>query len=164
MQNSTLAALRGRIALLVSAAAAFAGLAAAPAHAAEKSWDGGAGTANWHDAANWSPDGIPVETDAVVIGAAFPEVVYTSTTGDRTIATLACDTVLRVTGGTLRVADGGTIAGRLTMTGGTLCAGLAAGAEVVLSGKGNAVSGSTLACGSVRVTAAATLSLASSTI
>ena len=29
--------------------------------------DGGAGTANWHDAANWSPDGVPAAADDVVI-------------------------------------------------------------------------------------------------
>ena len=37
----------------------------ASAHAVEKTWDGGAGTANWHDAANWSPDGVPAAADDV---------------------------------------------------------------------------------------------------
>jgi hypothetical protein len=74
----------------------------ASAHAVEKTWDGGAGTANWHDAANWSPDGVPAAADDVVIGAGPAEVLYTSTTGDRTVATLSCSTVLRITGGTLQ--------------------------------------------------------------
>ncbi|RQO66030.1 hypothetical protein DBR43_27705 [Pedobacter sp. KBW06] len=30
-----------------------------------KTWDGGAGTANWGDAANWNTDGVPVATDNV---------------------------------------------------------------------------------------------------
>ena len=132
--------------------------------AAEKTWDGGAGTANWHDANNWSPDGIPGETDTVTIGAAFPEVVYTSTAGDRTVRTLTCDTVLRITSGTLRVTDGGTIAGRLTMTGGGICAGMTAGASIALSGEANSMTSATLVCGSLRVAAGASLSLANTTL
>jgi hypothetical protein len=31
-------------------------------------WTGGANTANWGDAANWSPNGVPGSTDAVTIG------------------------------------------------------------------------------------------------
>lgn len=34
---------------------------------AQKSWDGGAGTDQWSDAANWFPDGIPANTDDVVL-------------------------------------------------------------------------------------------------
>ena len=33
--------------------------------AALKTWDGGAGTANWADANNWNPDGVPTSADAV---------------------------------------------------------------------------------------------------
>lgn len=33
--------------------------------AAIKSWDGGAGTANWADANNWNPNGVPTSSDAV---------------------------------------------------------------------------------------------------
>ncbi|MBI1304512.1 MAG: hypothetical protein GC172_12110, partial [Phycisphaera sp.] len=100
----------------------------------------------------------------MVIGAAFPEVVYTGTAGDRTVATLSCDTVLRITGGTLRVADGGTITGRLTMTGGAFCPGLVSGAFVTLSGTGNSIASASLPCGSLHVAAGATLSLANSTL
>lgn len=31
----------------------------------QKTWDGGASTANWGDAANWSPDGMPLSPDNV---------------------------------------------------------------------------------------------------
>ena len=33
----------------------------------QKSWDRGAGTNNWGDGLNWSPDGVPASTDAVTI-------------------------------------------------------------------------------------------------
>ncbi len=39
----------------------------AAAHAATKTWDGGAATANWSDAANWNADGVPTSSDAVVL-------------------------------------------------------------------------------------------------
>ncbi|MDH3652286.1 MAG: hypothetical protein OEQ53_21535, partial [Saprospiraceae bacterium] len=35
--------------------------------AQNKSWDGGALTKNWHDANNWSPNGVPINTDYVRI-------------------------------------------------------------------------------------------------
>ncbi|MCX5650800.1 MAG: hypothetical protein NTU45_05355, partial [Planctomycetota bacterium] len=136
----------------------------ASAHAVEKTWDGGAGTANWHDAANWSPDGIPAAADDVVIGSGPAEVVYTSTAGDRTVATLSCSTVLRITSGTLRVSSGGTISGRLTMTGGSFCPGFSSGTPLDLTGTNNSVANATLLCGTLRVASGATLSLASSTI
>jgi hypothetical protein len=34
---------------------------------ATKTWDGGAGTTSWGDAANWSPDGVPTSSDHIVI-------------------------------------------------------------------------------------------------
>lgn len=34
---------------------------------AQKFWDGGAGTQEWSDAANWQPDGVPLASDDVVL-------------------------------------------------------------------------------------------------
>src|SRR5688572_1307875 len=34
---------------------------------AQKTWDRGAGTNNWGDANNWSPNGVPTAADAVII-------------------------------------------------------------------------------------------------
>ena len=34
---------------------------------AQKFWDGGAGTREWSDAANWLPDGVPLATDDVIL-------------------------------------------------------------------------------------------------
>ena len=36
-----------------------------------KTWDGGAGTANWGDAANWNTDGVPTVTDNVQLTGPF---------------------------------------------------------------------------------------------
>ncbi len=38
-----------------------------PAYATTVTWDGGAGTTNWGDAANWNPDGVPSPTDRIII-------------------------------------------------------------------------------------------------
>ena len=46
---------------------ALAALGPATAHAAVKVWDGGAGTTDWTDGANWSPDGVPTSADDVTI-------------------------------------------------------------------------------------------------
>ena len=35
-----------------------------------KTWDGGAGTNNWGDAANWNPDGVPTASNNVTLSAA----------------------------------------------------------------------------------------------
>jgi len=32
-----------------------------------RTWDGGAGTSNWNDAANWNPDGVPANGDYISI-------------------------------------------------------------------------------------------------
>lgn len=34
---------------------------------AQTTWDGGAGSSNWSDAANWNPDGVPTSSDTVVL-------------------------------------------------------------------------------------------------
>lgn len=36
-------------------------------NAPQKRWDGGAGTSNWNDSANWKPDGVPDAYDSVVL-------------------------------------------------------------------------------------------------
>lgn len=48
----------------------FLAVAILPSFAiAQKTWDGGASTSDWNDAANWDPDGVPSSTDDVSIGA-----------------------------------------------------------------------------------------------
>jgi len=41
------------------------------AFAAAKTWDGGAGTLNWSDGANWDPDGVPLTNDIITIPSPF---------------------------------------------------------------------------------------------
>jgi hypothetical protein len=38
-----------------------------PGIATLRTWDGGAGTNNWNDAANWNPDGVPINGDNITI-------------------------------------------------------------------------------------------------
>ncbi|MBW3593440.1 MAG: hypothetical protein KY396_07085, partial [Actinobacteria bacterium] len=69
---------------------------------ATKTWDGGAGTTSWHDAANWSPDGVPGVDDHVCI----PE----DASGDVTVRLTTTATVKSIeVGETLDIAGGGTL-------------------------------------------------------
>ncbi|MFZ4573667.1 MAG: hypothetical protein ACOYN0_04675, partial [Phycisphaerales bacterium] len=53
------------------------------------SWDGGASSANWHDAANWSNDVVPGAADDVTIpSTALAAINFTATTGSRSINSL----------------------------------------------------------------------------
>jgi hypothetical protein len=70
--------------------------------AAEKLWDGGAGTAYWHDANNWSPDGVPGPGDMAHPDGGTPEIVAGD---DLTNGTFWVQTTVQMSGGTLRVTD-----------------------------------------------------------
>src|SRR5687768_18107488 len=47
--------------------------------AATRTWDGGAGTTSWHQAANWNPDGVPMTGDDVIIDLPVATTVVHST-------------------------------------------------------------------------------------
>ncbi len=47
------------------------------AAAVAKTWDGGAGTANWNDAANWNNDTVPISTDNVLLDNSLATANYT---------------------------------------------------------------------------------------
>ncbi len=80
-------------------------------------WDGGAGTANWADAANWSTDVVPGADDDVTIGAtALPAILYTAAAGDRTINSLTAAEALTFTSGSLRVLTTATSTAQVTVT------------------------------------------------
>ncbi|MEK9138942.1 MAG: hypothetical protein AAB393_17620, partial [Bacteroidota bacterium] len=82
--------------------------------ATTKTWDGGAGTNNWGDAANWNPDGVPTSSSDV------------SLTGANTIninlAASAKNFTLNNASLTLTILSGNslTVSGNLTLTAGTL--------------------------------------------
>jgi hypothetical protein len=86
----------------------------APAAVGPKTWDGGAGTNNWGDAANWNPDGVPTSgIDVSLAGANTININVTAAVKNLTInnASLAL-TIL--SGNSL------TVSGNLTLTTGTL--------------------------------------------
>ncbi len=65
-------------------------------------WDGGALTTSWHDAANWSPDGLPGPGDI----ACIPEgAVAVHDTGATTIAGSRATVTWPVNGGSLEITD-----------------------------------------------------------
>jgi hypothetical protein len=88
-------------------------------------WDGGAGTNNWNDAANWNRNGVdavPMNGDDVTINvAANPNVMFTS--GSVTLNSLMTNEALTVTGGTLGLTGAADVNAALTMMGGTLSGG-----------------------------------------
>ncbi|MBI5359736.1 MAG: hypothetical protein HZA48_04045 [Planctomycetes bacterium] len=45
-----------------------------------RQWDGGGSTQNWSEAANWAPDGVPVQGEKVKIGSPSTAPVYNGTT------------------------------------------------------------------------------------
>lgn len=87
---------------------------------AEKEWDGGAGTQEWHDANNWNPDGVPGPTHDVCIDNATSTVFFISGTTD--ILSLDAEDPLQISGGTLNLTDttANSEATSLTLTNGTL--------------------------------------------
>ncbi|MBL9119770.1 MAG: hypothetical protein JNL80_07645, partial [Phycisphaerae bacterium] len=81
-------------------------LTASPALGETKVWDGGAGTNSWHDATNWSPDGVPTTADDVVIDAPGPLTVTVNNSA--TALTLTCSNGISILSGSLSLADAST--------------------------------------------------------
>ena len=94
------------------------------------SWDGGAGTLNWHDPANWSGDELPIADDDVVINAGH-DVNITHVVGITHIRSLQGNSPLILAGDTLDVATTVQLDNTLTINGGTLAN------AIVLAGPGN---------------------------
>jgi hypothetical protein len=93
-------------------------------------WDGGAGTLNWGDANNWSPDGVPGAADDVTVNAAGA-VTVTFSGGASTIKSLQLAASLTVSGGNFVVTNG------LTMNAGVSLTGTGPGVGVTVSGSSN---------------------------
>ena len=53
---------------------------------AQVSWDGQAGTNNWHDALNWDTDQVPTSADDVILAANVVEVPFMTTANARSIS------------------------------------------------------------------------------
>ena len=83
------------------------------------SWDGGAGTLNWQDAANWSGNVLPGASDDVTIDVPGNITITHNSTTD-TIKSLSCQENLVLSGGTLTINGTSTVNGNLTLSGATL--------------------------------------------
>lgn len=81
-------------------------------------WDGGAGTANWNDAANWVGDVLPGSSDNVQIDAAFSSTTIVST-ADVTVTGITTAAPLKITSGTI-TAQAITVSKGLALDGGTI--------------------------------------------
>jgi Bacterial Ig domain/PKD domain/Calx-beta domain/Palmitoyl protein thioesterase len=127
---------------LVAAAFAFTGQAAADPLSSLTlppgctiTWDGGAGTARWHDAANWDTNVVPGPADRVCIPAGAPGAVVLL--GDPTgtaVAALHSEKPVNVAAGQLTLA-GSSAVDALRLTGGVVdAAELAVATELTQTG------------------------------
>jgi len=86
-------------------------------------WDGGAGTSVWNDAANWDTDVVPTIADDVVIPAGGSGAITLS--GDAEAGTLLSERAIVVDGGrTLEIAVSAEMHADLALPGGTLRGGV----------------------------------------
>ncbi|MFO0826792.1 MAG: HYR domain-containing protein [Phycisphaerales bacterium] len=125
-----------RNAFIVAASILVPALSAATAGAAVKTWDGGAGTQLWSDAANWSPDGVPGPGDDAIIDVAGSITVTINSAV--TVSSLTCAETL-VMNGNLTIGAASTISGAFNWNGGTL----SGSAPLLVSGTATLASGST---------------------
>lgn len=85
-------------------------------------WDGGAGTSNWNDAANWSGDALPGPADDVTIDVPAADVtvqLINPVSSDVHIKSLSCTETLRLSGVNFEIDAASTIS-RLFLGSGTL--------------------------------------------
>lgn len=108
-----------------------------------KIWDGGAGTVNWNDAANWGPDGVPLSTESILIPTGTAISVNTAGT--------CKDLIMNSPGLVMTLATGGS----LTVNG-VLNAALG---ELKINGQNLYLNGSMLSTGNGTITGSATSSL-----
>ena len=110
----------GSIVLLLAAVALSATVWQAPAARASctVTWDGGAATTNWGDAANWNPDGVP-GVGAEVCLDATPDATITIAVGG-SIDHVHSDEDIVHTAGTLTLANASDINGTYSQSGGAI--------------------------------------------
>ncbi|WP_343305615.1 LamG-like jellyroll fold domain-containing protein [Chitinophaga niabensis] len=78
-----------------------------------KTWDGGAGTNNWGDAANWNIDGVPTATDNVELTGAYTININVAATTNNLLLNNANLVLTTTPGNSL------TVSGNFTLTDGT---------------------------------------------
>ncbi|HEY2954460.1 MAG TPA: putative Ig domain-containing protein, partial [Candidatus Eisenbacteria bacterium] len=140
-------------------------------------WDGGAGTSNWGDAANWSPDGVPGSGTNVSLALGSPTTINVNGSFSVSNLTVGANATVSLDSGSLAVGaaysqsagavDLGTgavtVTGTTTVTGGTISSSSGAGTftstgAVTLSG------GSVTLSGTARFVAAGNFTLSGGTI
>ncbi|WP_029143862.1 filamentous hemagglutinin N-terminal domain-containing protein [Methyloversatilis discipulorum] len=106
-------------------------------------WDGGAGTSNWLDAANWTGDVLPGLNDLVFINLAGGADVVLNANPALTLAglTIGDANALTLTGGTLNAPTTILNGGTLSLTGGTLNFGAALNNAGTLNYAGGTLTG-----------------------
>ncbi|MFZ5454725.1 MAG: beta strand repeat-containing protein, partial [Pseudomonadota bacterium] len=106
-------------------------------------WDGGAGTSNWLDAANWTGDVLPGLNDLVFINLAGGADVVLNANPALTLAglTIGDANSLTLTGGTLNAPTTILNGGTLSLTGGTLNFGAALNNAGTLNYAGGTLTG-----------------------
>ncbi len=81
-------------------------------------WDGGAGTSNWTDPANWNPDGLPTGSDDVRLsGAQVQVVVPAGDTAHARFIDICCEADLTVASGAVLKLTEGSPDGRIAIGG-----------------------------------------------
>ncbi|MFO0828334.1 MAG: hypothetical protein U0572_09300 [Phycisphaerales bacterium] len=85
------------------------------AQAVVRTWDGGAGTLNWNDANNWSPDGVPTLSDDVVIDVPASLVTITIAGTGASANTLSSNEKISASAA-LTIASASTVNGLVTTT------------------------------------------------
>ncbi|MET3134463.1 filamentous hemagglutinin family protein, partial [Oxalobacteraceae bacterium GrIS 1.11] len=81
-------------------------------------WDGGAGSANWSDALNWSGDTLPTAGDNIYLGSGAGTVNLNS--GAQSANALTCNANLTLSAGSLTLAGTSFFTGVTSISGGTL--------------------------------------------
>lgn len=83
-------------------------------------WDGGAGTSSWHDAANWSTDTLPGADDDVVIDTVDPLTVEHSLGIPTLVRSILNEEGLSITAGEIATTDLFLQNGAMTISGGAI--------------------------------------------
>ncbi|HRQ72169.1 MAG TPA: hypothetical protein PLU35_03985, partial [Phycisphaerales bacterium] len=85
------------------------------------SWTGAGDGVNWHDPNNWSNIAVPGAADDVTIDVAEnPTIVYSATTGNRSVNSLLSREAINFTGGRLTLLTTATMEAATTLNGGAL--------------------------------------------
>ena len=110
-------------------------------------WDGGGDGSSWHDPLNWDTNSLPTIDDDVTIDVAgSPTIQFSSASGNRTVKTLNVLEAFQLSGESLTIVQGATVAHGADIFGGSLIthsdlqiADLVLGSNGTLQGSGNVI-------------------------